>query len=180
MKRVFSMIETLLLFTLFAAITTGQQQQPPSPPVVTTGQVPPTPSIEVYVPEGMPIQIEVTRDERELSITKLNIKRIVGPEVKSISVTEWMVGPEQKSTADPKIVTDGRIRRYTTSKVVDPASVAWASSVDVRRFILIVERLETDTGVWVMADEGEDRSATLAAIVDRGVSAVPRAKFIPK
>ncbi len=180
MKRVFSMVETLLLFTLFAAITTGHHQQPPSAPVVSTGQVPPTPSIEVYVPQGMPVQIEVTRDERELSITKLNIKRIVGPEVKSISVIEWMVGPERKSTTDSKIVTDGRISQYTTYRVSDPASVAWASSVDVRRFILVVERLETDTGVWVMGEEGEDRRATLAAIVDRGVNAVPRARFIPK
>ncbi|MEK6304625.1 MAG: hypothetical protein AABO41_28410 [Acidobacteriota bacterium] len=177
MRRAASTIQMLVLLTSIAA---AQPLQPPNLRVASTAHALPTPAIEIYVPQGMPVQIEVTRDERDLSITKLNIKRIVGPEVRSMSVTEWMMGPEYTSTTDPKPVTDGRISRYTTYNVGDPASAAWASSVDVRRFILLVERLETDTGVWVMGDGSKDRLATLAAIVERGVSAVPRATFIPK
>lgn len=44
-------------------------------------QRPPDPKVEIYIPEGMPIQIEAARDENEQTITKYNIKRIVGPEV---------------------------------------------------------------------------------------------------
>jgi len=134
-------------------------------------QRPPNPKVEIYIPTGMPIQIEATRDESELTITKYNIKRIVGPEVRKVTVVTFLVRQDGNV---------GRETRYTTTRGPDPASIAWASSVDVARLILIVERLETDTGVWVMGDEGEDRHATLAATVERGAEALPRARFVKK
>jgi hypothetical protein len=132
-------------------------------------QRPPDPKVEIYIPAGMPIQIEATRDEKEQTITKYNIKRIVGLEVDNVTIVNLIVG------------RDGRVSkevRYTTLHVADPASVAWASSVDVCRLIIIVERVETEKGVWLI--DSEDQRTNIGAIVERGGDALPRPKFINK
>jgi hypothetical protein len=132
-------------------------------------QRPSDPKVEIYIPKGMPIQIEATRDEKEQSITKYNIKRIVGPEVDKVTIVNLIVGRDGKVSKET---------RFTTARVADPASIAWASSVDVRRLILIVEHIETDKGAWLI--DSEDQHANLSAIVERGADALPRAKFIKK
>ena len=68
--------------------------------------------------------------------------------------------------------------RATTGRVYEPASIAFAKQVDARRLLIIVERVETDTGTWVL--DSEDQYANLRAIVERGDDALPVAKLIKK
>ena len=132
-------------------------------------QRPPDPKVEIYIPTGMPIQIEATRDEKEQTITKYNIRRIVGPQVDKVTIVDLIVGPDGKVNKET---------RFTTARFAEPASIAWASSVDVRRLILIVEHVETDKGVWVV--DSEDQHINLGAIVEHGADALPSAKFIKR
>lgn len=144
-------------------------------------QHPPDPKIEIYIPTGMPIRIEVTRDENEQAITKYNIKRIVGPEVDKVMFTVLNLGPDNELRYDPTSINSSIAKneaRVTTNKDWPLASKAWVSSADVRRFIIIVERVETDSGAWVF--ESENQRADLRAIVERSADALPRAKFIKK
>ena len=144
-------------------------------------QRPPEPKIEIYIPTGMPIRMEVTRDENEQTITKYNIKRIVGPEVGKVMFTVLTLGPDNELRYDPTSINSSIAKneaRVTTNKNWPLASEAWLSSADVRRFIIIGERVETDTGVWVF--ESENQRADLRAIVERGAEALPRAKFIKR
>lgn len=136
---------------------------------VAFAQRPPDPKVEIYIPAGMPIQIEATRDENEQTITKYNIRRIVGPEVSKVGMVMVVVG------ANDEVL---HTARGTTARVSDPASIAWASQVDARRLLIIVEWVEADTGTWVL--DSEDQHANLHAIVERGSDALPRAKFIKK
>ena len=130
-------------------------------------QRPPDPRVEVYIPNGMPIQIEVTRDQDERTITKYNIKLVVGPRVSKVTMARLLVGP------------DGRVRKetqFTTANLADPTSIAWASSVEVHRLIFIIKHLETDNGAWVTDRE----DINVRAIIERGAKALPRARFIAR
>jgi len=138
---------------------------------VMTAQRPPDPKVEIYIPAGMEkiIQIEATRDESEPTITKYNIKRIVGPEVNKVTILNLIVGPEGKIDHE---------FRYTTSRVSDPANVAWASMIKADRLILIVERVETKDGEWVL--DADDVMADPKAVVERGKDALPHARFVKR
>lgn len=127
----------------------------------------PDPRVEIYIPLGMPIRIEVARDEEEQAITKYNIKRMVTSEVEKMTMVNLIVG------SDGQVI---KAKRFTVDRVSDPASIAWASTVKVDRLILIVERLETKKGAWVI--DAEDQSTDLKAIVEQGADALGRAKFI--
>lgn len=58
MRRAASTIQMLVLLTSIAA---AQPLQPPNLRVASTAHALPTPAIEIYVPQGMPVQIEVDR-----------------------------------------------------------------------------------------------------------------------
>jgi hypothetical protein len=144
-------------------------------------QRPPDPKVEIYIPEGMEqvIRLDVRRDDNEPTITKYNINRICAPEVDKVFLVTLTVGPDnqvRQSKQRPEFLEHEA--HIITSKVHEPASAAWGSMVDVRRYILVVERVETDKGVWVL--DADDQVADLKAIVERGNSALPRAKFIKK
>ena len=132
---------------------------------------------EIFIPSGMPITLDVSPDEGEHRTTKYNIKPVVGPDVDKVFIVTLSVGPDNQVKEAPGGFMEGEAR-LTTARVHEPASVAWASTVEVRRFILIVERVETDNGVWVL--DSEDQHANLKAIVEQGRDALPVAKFIKK
>jgi hypothetical protein len=123
----------------------------------------------------MPISIEVTRDEKETRISKYHIKRIVGPEVDQVFMVSLTLGPDNKVHRGTGAIAENEAR-ITTAKVWEPASIAWASTIEVRRLIIIVERVETSTGVWVV--DNENGHIDLDAVADRGSAAIPGAKFI--
>ncbi|HKQ04863.1 MAG TPA: hypothetical protein VJ464_07010 [Blastocatellia bacterium] len=140
---------------------------------VTTAQRPPDPKVETYIPANLTgiIRIEVSRDDKETTITKYNWWPRVEPEVRGVTTMVILVGPDDQ-------IKYGDGNRYHTRKIGDPASVAWVSSADIRRLIFIVERVETDGGDWVL--ESEDQHANIKAIVERGADALPHAKFIKR
>ena len=132
-------------------------------------QYSPNPKVEIYIPAGMPIQIEATRDEKEQTIAKYNIKRLVALDVDKVTIVNLMVGRDGNPSKEI---------RFSTVRVAGLASIAWVYSADVDRLILIVERLETDKGVWLI--DCEDQQASVGAIVERGADTLPRAKFVNK
>lgn len=138
-------------------------------PVVLMAQRPPDPNVEIYIPRGMPIRIEASRDEEEPRITKYIVERRVAAEVQRLTMVELLVGPGAEVI---------RSRRYTTTRVSDPVTIAWASVARVGRLILIVERLETRNGAWVI--DAKDQTINLRAVVAHGAKAVHRAKFVQR
>lgn len=132
---------------------------------------------EIFIPDGMPITLDVSLDENERGITKYNIKPVVGSDVDKVFIVTLSVGLDNQVKEAPGGFMEGEAR-LTTARVHEPASVAWASREEVRRFILIVERVEADNGVWVL--DSEVQHANLKAIVERGRDALPAAKFIKK
>jgi hypothetical protein len=128
---------------------------------------------EIFIPVGMPISLNVSLDENQRGITKYNIKRIVGQDVDKVTMRVVTVGPDNKLDEE-----SGYVATLMTARVSDLASVEWKSSEDVRRLIVIVERVETTIGVWVV--DSEDQQTNLKAIVERGQDGLPTAKFIKK
>jgi hypothetical protein len=129
--------------------------------------------VEQYIPSGMEplISLEVWRDEKEQSITKYRYRRNVAPEVTKATIIALMVG------ADGKVLPGiGDVPRMSTTRLSDPAEVAWGSMAEVRRLVFIVERIETKDGAWVL--DSEDQQADIKAIVERGKEALPKARFI--
>jgi hypothetical protein len=88
------------------------------------------------------------------------------------------VGPDNRLLDAARGDSGSGIGRVSSGRKWDKASTAWAAEMDVRRLILIVERVETDSGVWVL--DGADQHADLQAVIERGSEALPKAKFIPK
>jgi hypothetical protein len=127
---------------------------------------------EVLIPEGMPITLDVSLDEHDHE-TKYNIRRKVGPDVDRVVMRVLTVGPDQNIDTEP-----GMVAELMTARESDHASVAWPVTHDVRRLIVIVERVETSSGVWVL--DNQDGHIEPKAIIERGRDALPKATFIKK
>jgi len=153
---------TLCFVALVLIAPTGLGQRPPDP--------------EVHIPEGMPINVIATRDETEQEITKYNVVKVVGPEVKSITMFQIMLGPGEFGPEFRLITSPARLRstRYTTDKPSEPASIAWTSSVKVARLVIIVEAVETDQGLWILENPDEEAKS----IISKETTTLPRAKFL--
>jgi hypothetical protein len=54
--------------------------------------------IDVFIPPGMEqlIQVEIVRDDKEPSITKLSVKRTVSPDVRFATFFQTMIGPNSQ------------------------------------------------------------------------------------
>jgi hypothetical protein len=139
---------------------------------------------EIFIPEGMPIQIEVKRDESVLHQNKYLITRKTTPEVHKVKM--FVLAADE---ADRK----GHGSILWTINDDTPASISWPLDDKVNRLIIIVQQVETDDGVWVIdapdsiaeiqqAVEHSDltlmRGRFIKAIVDRGKGALPKARFI--
>lgn len=126
---------------------------------------------EVLIPEGMPIRLDISLDGNERERTKYIIRRTADPEVSYVTMTLLTVGSDNKVDADSSQVVEAM-----TASEGDTASQAWPRAAAVRRLIVIVKRVETSSGVWVL--DSENQQADLQAIVERGLDALPKAKFI--
>ena len=128
---------------------------------------------EVLVPESMPVTLDVWLDKSEHEKTKFHIRHHAGPEVDFVTLILLTVGRDNKVDADSSQMVEAVTARENTY-----ASTVWPRTDDVRRFIVIVKRVEISSGEWVL--DSEDQNAYLQAIVERGRDALPKAKFIRK
>jgi len=128
---------------------------------------------EVLIPEGMPVTLDVWLDKSEREETKFHIRHHAGPEVDFVTLILLTVGQDNKVDSDSRQLVEAM-----TARESDLASTAWPKTEDVRRLIVIVKRVDTSSGEWVL--DSEDQNADLQAIVERGRDALPKAKFIRK
>jgi hypothetical protein len=126
---------------------------------------------EVFIAEGMPVALAAS-PEREGDWTTCNLHVTLGPEADLAAMLLITVGPDNQIKSEA-----GDIVEATVSKGDEHASHAWPDAADVHRFIVLVERVETSSGVWVL-DSQQSRAELLQAIIEHGRDALPQAKFI--
>lgn len=134
--------------------------------------------VEVFIPAGFPVTLAVTRDGTEDAITGYRITRVAEDGVDKVFLIRLLLGPDDRlhyESGMPGAREEGEIifsRKHPSGRV------SWASDQDVRRFVLIVWKVETDQGVWALDAYG--RRPDLEAIVERGHEALPKGKFIAR
>ena len=125
------------------------------------------PSVEVLIPKGMPMTIDVHRDQDEPQILKYVFNRHAKG-AHSARITVVMLDES------------GSIRFTRTregNNLSDPMTIATADS-SVARILLIVEALETKKGTWLLDPKGKALDVSLFA--KSGGKDLPKATFIPK
>lgn len=126
------------------------------------------PSVEVLIPKGMPIKMEIQRDLTESQIVKYIIRRTVPRDSRQAKITTVMLDRNDAiKFSSPRV----------GNNLTDPMSIATADT-SVTRILLIVEWLETNKGKWVM--DTETGSVGLNVLIKHGARALPRSKFVPK
>lgn len=143
-------MKTCICLLLLTAVCSAQSISV-SPPIS------PVPLIEMYRAVEMPATFEITRNEKNPLVGHLDIKRIAEREVTKVSVVIILLG------------SDGT-KRIATHKAQfcfadDPDYVEWARSQNIRRVIILVERVETTSGVWSLDFHGKTRESYIADIV---------------
>jgi hypothetical protein len=66
----------------------------------------------------------------------------------------------------------------TTTRLSPESSIAWPSNSKRDRLVVIVLRVETDSGAWVI--DASDQMEAISEAVKQGEGAKLRARFIPK
>jgi hypothetical protein len=128
--------------------------------------------IETYVPESMPLEIKVRRDESEPSVNKYLMRYTAHG---GASKATWLV---LFVPSDGKL-TGGNWARVESLDTSDPASVAWSRQKDIRRLVIVVERLEYANGdAWVINTMSGQADPEALALL--GSLAVPDARFVKK
>ena len=135
----------------------------------TAAQRPQDPKVELYIPMGMPIQIAVKRDEGELAANKYLVQPLVAPDVRKVKA--FLLTTNQ---ADRK----GHGAQFNQLIDGTPFSINWKLDEVVDRLIVIIQRVETNEGVWLI--DAEDQQEAVGQAVERGDQSLLRAKFIKK
>lgn len=124
------------------------------------------PYIDVLIPAGMPIKVDVHRDETEPGIFKYDITRIVARDAQRAKITIVMLD------------ANGKIRRITPivgGHLADPMSMA-ATDTSICRIVFIVEWLETDQGKWVV--DTKSQQVDIESLIKPNAEPIPKARFI--
>lgn len=124
------------------------------------------PSVEVLIPQGMPIKMDVQRDQRAPKIVKYIIKRIVPKNASQASIIAVLVDKYGVIKIVDPMVGD---------RLTDPMTIATADK-SIARILLIVEWLELNNGKWVVDTKADELD--IESLVKRGAKALPCAKFI--
>src|SRR5207244_246718 len=91
--------------------------------------------VQVFIPQGMPIKLEVERDLTEPGIAKYIVKRIVSDDARSARIATAMLDSEGK-------LIRPSVFRGTSNRLADPMSVATADRRAVK-LLIIVDGLNT-------------------------------------
>ena len=128
---------------------------------------------EVYIPKGMPVSLDVSRDEQDPDLIKYIIHPRVESDVDQVSIFLFTVGPDNKVDTAPD-----QLKQLRTTRTNDTAIHSWPIAKDVRRLIVIVEGVKTSDGIWKL--DGQSQVLHVGEIVERGARALPEAKFIKR
>lgn len=124
------------------------------------------PRVDVLIPKGMPIKIEIQRDQTESDILKYIITRIVPKDAHQAKITIVML--DGNGTIKYK-------RSVVGNHLSDPMSIATADS-SVARILLVVEWLETGRGKWV--PDNKTQQLDIDLLIKHGAELLPKARFI--
>jgi hypothetical protein len=124
---------------------------------------------EIYIPAGMPIQIEVKRDESEKTAHKYLVHRTTGPNVHKVKMFVLTSLPDERNS---------QAQQGWTSNDEEAPAIVWGLDKRVDRLIVVIQRVETDDGVWVIdADDQQEAVGEAIKLHDRTLL---RGKFIDK
>jgi hypothetical protein len=126
---------------------------------------------EVYISSGMPITIDVSRDDPDQETIKYVIRPQFGPDIKMVSL--WFHTIKADGTL---YSTTGQIKFQEIEKPTETGSYSWKKADDVSRFLVIVLSVQTLDGIWV-PDIPDVRQFPINEIVNKGAVALPKAKF---
>jgi hypothetical protein len=125
------------------------------------------PSVEILIPKGMPITIDVQRDRTEMQILKyVFVRHAKGAHRARITIAML----DENGTIKFKRSTEG-------DHLNEPMTIATADT-SVARVLLIVEWLETDKGKWVLDKKAEPLD--IPSLAKQGIKTLPKATFFPK
>jgi hypothetical protein len=124
--------------------------------------------VQVFIPQGMPIKLQVERDLGEPNIAKYIVKRIVSDDARSARIATAMLD------RDGKLLHES-VFRETSDHLADPMSVA-TGDTRAAKLLLIVEVLNTTKGRWV--PDNEEQQLSIKELIKHGSDALPRAKFL--
>lgn len=131
---------------------------------IVEAQTPNDLKVEIYIPQEMEkfISVDVVRDYSETQNVKYLIKRRTPPEVNKVKI--FVITPNDKH---------GMI--ITTSRDYPDASVSAAS---INHIIIIIMRVETDEGAWII--DSLDEAKTIQEAVEKNDPKLIHSYFKPK
>lgn len=127
---------------------------------------------EVYIPSGIPVTIDVSRDDPDPETIKYIIRPHFDPDIEVVSV--WLY----KVNSSGKIYSaSAQIKFLDIDKRAETSSYSWTKTDDVSRFLVIVFTVKTHEGIWA-PDISDVRQFPINEIVNKGAAALPKVKFI--
>jgi hypothetical protein len=127
---------------------------------------------EVYIPSGMPVTVDVSRDEGEIERIKYIIHSKVGLDVDQVKLLLFTTDAKHKDET-----YSGDFNMAVINKPEESASISWDRTQDVRRLIVIVQSVKTTDGIWVL-DIPDLKQFPIQEVMENGTVALPKAKFI--
>jgi hypothetical protein len=127
---------------------------------------------EVYIPSGMPVTIDVSRDDPDPETIKYIISPQFDPDIEVVSV--WLY----KVNSSGKIYSaSAQIKFLDIDKRAETGNYSWNKTDDVSRFLVIVFTVKTHEGIWA-PDITDVRQFPINEVMNKGAAALPKAKFI--
>lgn len=126
---------------------------------------------EVYIPEGMPVTVDVSRDDQVSERVNYIIRPQFGLDVDVVSL--WLFTINTDGTMDS---SSGQIKFIDIDKHAEIGSFSWNRTEDVGRFLVVVQTVKTLDGIWV--PDIPIKQFPLNEIVTKGAAALPKAKFL--
>jgi hypothetical protein len=127
---------------------------------------------EVFIPDGVPVTLDVSRDDHDSGLITYNVRATLAADAEIVTMFITTVGADNRFRPEADDAAEA-----TLSRDEDHTSYGWPMGEDIRRLIVIVERVETASGVWRL-DGDLPRDTLLRAVVEHGRDALPKAKFI--
>ncbi|HKQ04861.1 MAG TPA: hypothetical protein VJ464_07000 [Blastocatellia bacterium] len=124
------------------------------------------PYVEVLIPNGMPIKIEVQRDQRDPEILKYVFRRIVPKDVARAKITVVMLGDDGAIKFQSPMAGDALSDQMTVATV----------DASVTRLLVVVNWVETNQGRWV--PDTKNQQLDIGELIRCGAKGLPKAKFI--
>lgn len=127
---------------------------------------------EVHIPSGMPVTIDVSRDDTDPETIKYIIRPQFEPDIEVVSVWSYSINSSGEIYA-----ASSQIKFLDINKRAETGSFSWNKTDDVSRLLVIVFTIKTHEGIWA-PDISDVRQFPINEIVNKGAAALPKAKFI--